>query len=89
MKKGLLDILACPIDKHPNLELYELLLKDDEIIEGVLYCSRCSRFFMITNGIPVMLPDELRDKDKELSFLAKWKDRLPDKIVNKAEPWHI
>lgn len=88
MKRELLDILACPIDKRPRLELYELK-SNDEIEEGVLYCPECSRFYPIVNTIPVMLPDELRKKGEELAFLEGWKDHLPDKIVNKAKPWHI
>ncbi len=88
MKKELLDILACPIDKYPALELYELK-SDEEIVEGVMYCPKCSRFYPIINTIPIMLPDELRKKDEELAFLEEWKDHLPDKIVNKAKPWHI
>ncbi len=88
MKRELLDILVCPIDKYPDLELYELESKE-EIIEGVIYCPKCSRFYPIINTIPVMLPDELRDRDKDLKFLESWKHKLPDKIVNKAKPWHI
>ncbi|GIU71043.1 MAG: hypothetical protein KatS3mg003_0522 [Candidatus Nitrosocaldaceae archaeon] len=88
MKRELLDILACPIDKYPNLELYELKT-EEEIVEGVIYCPSCSRFYPIINTIPVMLPDELRNKDEELKFLERWKDSLPDKIINKAKPWHI
>lgn len=88
MRRELLDILACPIDKHPNLELYELKSKD-EVIEGILYCTECSRFYPIIDGIPIMLPDELRDRVEDLRFLERWKESLPDKIINKAKPWHI
>ncbi|MEM2855682.1 MAG: Trm112 family protein [Candidatus Nitrosocaldaceae archaeon] len=88
MKRELLDILACPIDKYPDLELYELNSKE-EIIEGVIYCPQCSRFYPIIDAIPIMLPDELRDKEEDLRFLEKWKEKLPDKIINKARPWHI
>ena len=88
MKKELLDILACPIDKYPDLELYELN-SNDEIVEGVIYCPKCSRFYPIINTIPIMLPDELRNKDEEVKFLKTWQKDLPDKIINKAKPWHL
>lgn len=82
MDAKLLDVLACPSDKHHPLELYG----DGE--HGALYCTKCSRFFMIDDGIPVMLPDELRNKDEEVDFL-KAHSELPDKIRLQAKPWHL
>ena len=89
MNRKLLDILACPIDKTHPLELYECNTKQDIIIEGALYCMKCSRFFPITEEIPVMLPDDLRDKNREVKFLEKNKNQLPEKITKHAEPWHL
>ena len=59
------------------------------ISEGVLYCTTCSRFYPIIEEIPIMLPDELRDKKQEMSFLKKYKDKLPEKIISEANPWHL
>ncbi|MDH3610882.1 MAG: Trm112 family protein [Nitrosopumilus sp.] len=89
MNKTLVDILACPIDKHYPLEIFELISKKDVIIEGTLYCSECSRFYPILEEIPILLPDELRDKKKDLEFLKNNKKSLPEKIVNDASPWHL
>ena len=89
MNKRLLNILACPIDKHHPLEIFECDTDNEVIKEGVLYCTDCSRFYPITEEIPIMLPDELRDKDQDLEFLRKNKDRLPKKIVKEGLPWHI
>jgi hypothetical protein len=36
-----------------------------------------------------MLPDELREKEKDLQFLNKWKSNIPQKILNNANPWHL
>mgnify|MGYP003930110095 CR=1 FL=1 len=88
MRRELLDILACPIDKYNKLELYELSYSN-EIDEGVLYCPQCSRFYPIINSIPILLPDNLRNRNNELVFLKRWKDKLPEKIINKSKPWHI
>jgi len=54
-----------------------------------LFCSKCSRFYPIIDEIPIMLPDELRNKDNDIQFLQQWKDKLPSKIINNAEPWHL
>jgi uncharacterized protein len=91
----MLDILACPIDKYYPLELIEIDTAEDKIInenvikEGVLFCSQCSRFYPIIEEIPVMLPDELRDKEKDMQFLQKWQEKIPSKIIKNGNPWHL
>jgi len=117
MRKSLLEILACPIDKHSPLELIEINVHlanesssdkrsdnkktleeqtdndtayDNVIVkEGVLFCSSCSRFFPIIDEIPIMLPDELREREKDLQFLLDWETKIPSKILDHGVPWHI
>jgi len=89
MNKKMMDILACPIDKHSPLELVECKSKDDLVEVGALFCSECSRFYPIIEEIPIMLPDELRDKNQDIDFLKENKDKLPEKIITKGLPWHL
>jgi uncharacterized protein len=132
MKKFMLDILACPIDKNYPLELIELTIKNLEkdnqkenkhptnneennnsikkiqndsglnhkneipdneqvtvVIDGILFCKKCSRFYPIIDEIPIMLPDELRDKQKDLQFLKKWENYIPEIILKNSNPWHL
>ena len=89
MKKQMLDILACPMDKSYPLELYEMKTDADIIIDGALFCSKCNRFYPIIDEIPIMLPDELRNKNNDMQFLQQWKDELPSKIINSGKPWHL
>ena len=89
MQKKLLDILACPIDKHYPLDLLEFNVNGEVIVEGVLLCSDCNRFYPIVDEIPVMLPDNLRNKRDDLAFLGKWASRLPDNIVHGGKPWSL
>ena len=89
MNKKLLEILACPICKHHPLEEFDVNEKDGLVIEGVLFCTECSRFFPIIEEIPIMLPDELRDKKQDIEFLKKYTKSLPEKIVNNGNPWHL
>jgi len=89
MNKKMMEILACPIDKHFPLEIIELSSKGEIIVEGTIFCSECSRFYPIVDEIPIMLPDELRDKNQDMEFLKKNKNNLPEKIVNKGLPWHL
>jgi len=68
-------------------------IKDNEkvivIIDGILYCKKCSRFYPIIDEIPIMLPDELREKEKDLQFLKKWKNCIPEDILKNSNPWHL
>ena len=89
MKKKLLDILACPMCKNHPLELLEIKSKDEEVQEGAIYSTSCKRYFLIIEEIPVMLPDELRNKKQEDEFLKKNKDSLPEKITKQGKPWHL
>ncbi|MDC0194124.1 Trm112 family protein [Candidatus Nitrosopelagicus sp.] len=89
MNKKMLDILACPMCKHHPLESVELDLQNDIIVEGVLFCISCSRFYPIIEEIPIMLPDELRNKEQDIEFLKKNKDTLSDKIILHGKPWHL
>ena len=89
MNKNMMDILACPIDKYHPLELNVIKEKDNVVSEGVIVCKKCSRFYPIIEEIPIMLPDELRDKKLEINFLKKYKEELPEKIIKKGLPWHL
>ena len=97
----MLDILACPIDKYYPLELFEINIKKDKdnnndhndsniiITEGVLFCTKCSRFYPIIDEIPIMLPDELREKQTDIDFLQQWNDKIPEKVIKHGNPWHL
>ena len=88
MKKKLMEILACPIDKHHPLDL--LVFRDnDEIIEGLIICSKCKRYYPIIEEIPRMLPDDLRTEKEDLEFLKKWKERIPSDVLNKGRPFNL
>jgi uncharacterized protein YbaR (Trm112 family) len=89
MNKTMMEILACPIDKNFPLELHEIKEKDNVVSEGALFCSKCSRFYPIIEEIPIMLPDELRDKKLEMEFLKNNKGKLPEKISKSGLPWHL
>ena len=73
----MLDILACPMDKNHPLELVEINQKENIVVEGTLYCTECSRFFPIIEEIPIMLPDELRDKKQIWPHFKRCRIRFP------------
>jgi uncharacterized protein YbaR (Trm112 family) len=58
--KKYIPILRCPYG-HDELTLS--IKREDElsIIDGALTCASCERVFPIDEGIPRLLPDELRE----------------------------
>ncbi len=59
MRKDLIDILACPLDKAP-LELEIAESNGDEVIQGALKCTQCGEVYPIEDRIPNLLPPDMR-----------------------------
>ncbi len=55
MRRKLLDILCCPVCKG-DLALTVAEENEQEILEGILNCSRCGVDYPIHEGIPNLLP---------------------------------
>ena len=83
-----MNILACPIDKHYPLKLI-VFEGEEEIVEGVIICIKCLRWYPIREEIPEMLPDELREEKNEVEFLKKWKHVFPKKILEEGKPFNL
>jgi uncharacterized protein YbaR (Trm112 family) len=65
----------------------ETLQQTEIVYEGLLLCKSCQRFYPIVEEIPIILPDELRDKKKDIEFLNKWKERIPVDLLTNLKPW--
>jgi uncharacterized protein YbaR (Trm112 family) len=88
LKRRLLDILACPIDKHYPLELH-VFEEKEEITEGLLVCTECNRWYPISDEIPQMLPDDLREAKEDLEWLSKWRSQVPEKVLTQGQPFRF
>jgi len=60
MDENLMDILCCPLDKH-ELELEVDEREKEEIISGELVCTECGETYPIEDGIPNLLPPDMRE----------------------------
>ncbi len=85
------------IEKQPNIfeklkfNIYLLnwFLFFAEIEEGIMTCRKCNRWYPIIETIPQMLPDEIRKVKHEKEFLQKWKDKIEEDVLLKAEPFNL
>ena len=60
MRPDLLDLLACPLCKG-ELTLTVVDEEGGEIRSGALDCAACDETYPIEDGIPNLLPPELRE----------------------------
>jgi uncharacterized protein YbaR (Trm112 family) len=61
MKEDLMNIICCPVDKH-DLELAVEERADGEVLAGTLTCTECGEVYPIEDGIPNLLPPDMRDE---------------------------
>lgn len=71
MNISLLQKLACPFDKS-DLHIKIFKHEGDSVQEGLLTCAQCQRYYPIIYGVPIMSPDEYREKALEQPLLKRW-----------------
>ena len=59
MNRDLMEILACPVCKG-DLELAVEAEESGDVTEGLLHCAKCNETYPITDGIPNLLPPQMR-----------------------------
>ncbi len=81
MRLSTIDKLCCPFDKA-DLNL-QIIAKDinENIIEGILTCKTCNRYYPIVKGVPIMSPDEYREFKLEQPVLENWQPYLQNTQV--------
>ena len=74
----------------PELYFINKIKLEIEIETGILFCSKCKRWYPIINTIPQMLPDKYRDQKKEIDFLENHKNLLDENFFNQdLKPFKI
>ncbi len=63
--------------------------RNEDIIEGVLVCTGCGRWFTIREGIPYLVRDGLRHQDEDLRFLERHRNHLDASITQYGKPINL
>jgi len=79
--------LRCPVDGG-SLAILTSLGPDEsgEIVDGVLQCAKCDRWFRVERGVPDLVRDELREDEDERRFIGRHRALLPDRIALEGKP---
>jgi uncharacterized protein YbaR (Trm112 family) len=80
-----------PSEKE-GLDAIYSYLNIPELGEGILFCPECNRWYPIGSAvetIPELMPDDLREAEKDLAWLAKWKGVTPKKILSNGKPFKL
>jgi uncharacterized protein len=60
MRRDLMEILACPVCKGTLTLDSTAEAEDGEVLEGSLHCAHCDERYPVSEGIPNLLPPDLR-----------------------------
>ena len=82
-----MEILACPVCQHSPLNL-KVFHDEEEVVEGLIFCNKCNRWYPIIDEIPFLLPDEMRNSTDDVPFLLRWKKLFPKKILKNGKPYN-
>ncbi|MBA3887051.1 MAG: methyltransferase domain-containing protein [Acidobacteria bacterium] len=88
MRRSFLDLLACPhcqaaLGAHAHRETaapHGSANSTGRILEGLLICEHCSRWFPVTGELPELLPDHLRDAERDLAIFRQYSAELPEEV---------
>lgn len=76
MLASLLEILKCPRCSDGTLRLEQAKETDGEIMSGLLGCDECGDRYPIEDGIPCLLPKDLREITPEVQ--EKWMQKYKE-----------
>lgn len=81
------------LEKYPEgVDVLYRYLNLIEVEEGLLRCPECGRWYPIGNSvetIPELMPDDLRDEEKDMAWLQKWSEKLPEAVKAEGKPYHL
>lgn len=83
MREKLMDILACPMCGHYPLKLVKIAQEGEKVVEGIIYCENCRRWYPIRDEVAIMLPDNMRDQTADEQFYSKHQEVFQQNGIGK------
>jgi uncharacterized protein YbaR (Trm112 family) len=81
------------LKEHPeDIDALYRFLNLIEVDSGLLVCPECGRWYPIGSAvetIPEMLPDDLRERERDLKWLEKWRERVPAQVLENGKPFNL
>jgi uncharacterized protein YbaR (Trm112 family) len=90
--KKALKILKGKTGEPKDLDSLYRYLSTLEVAEGLLFCPKCGRWYPVgcsVESTPELMPDELREREKELEWLSKWRSLAPPSVVRDGKPFSL
>jgi uncharacterized protein YbaR (Trm112 family) len=93
--KGLVALRSSGLDtvrKADSLKVFTRYMTFLEVNTGLLVCPECGRWYPIGSSIdsvPEMLPDDLREAEKDTAWLNEWKEQIPESVLESGKPYNL
>ncbi|MHA2299283.1 MAG: hypothetical protein ACXADA_24905 [Candidatus Hodarchaeales archaeon] len=88
MDKEILPLLICIYcnKEDEDFELHVFKQENNEVVDAILYCPSCHRYYMILDTVVYMTKDSDRIKKDEHRFLKLYEKELPDHVKKNMKP---
>lgn len=63
-----------------------------EVDGGLLVCPECGRWYPVGSAvetIPELLPDDLRERDRDTAWLERWRTLVPASVLERGNPFNL
>jgi uncharacterized protein YbaR (Trm112 family) len=81
------------LSKYPEgLDVLYRYLNLVEVDQGLILCPECGRWYPIGSAvetIPELMPDDLREEERDVEFLRKWVSKIPDQVKTEGIPFSL
>ena len=81
------------LDNYPaGMDVLYRYLNLIEVDQGLILCPECGRWYPIGSAvetIPELMPDDLREEERDVDFLRKWMSKLPEKVKSNGRPFSL
>lgn len=79
MKRETLQLICCPNCRH-ELTLCEKQILGSEVVDGLLECKSCGKYFAITDGVPRMIVNLINQENLAKSWGYEWAKMAEGKL---------